>query len=118
MIGSTSHFFFFFQAEDGIRDYKVTGVQTCALPIYSGRGRRTAGGRIGMSTSASRPLYAYVGSRTTRERDARGEGITVYRVDEATGGLQHLQTVDGLSNPSFLALDAAGTRLYTRSEER
>src|ERR1039457_7432912 len=26
--------FFFFQAEDGIRDYKVTGVQTCALPIF------------------------------------------------------------------------------------
>src|SRR5256885_6849704 len=29
--------FFFFQAEDGIRDYKVTGVQTCALPIYPAR---------------------------------------------------------------------------------
>src|SRR5690349_22034331 len=28
--------FFFFQAEDGIRDLYVTGVQTCALPIYSG----------------------------------------------------------------------------------
>src|SRR5688500_20405883 len=28
---------FFFQAEDGIRDYKVTGVQTCALPISSMR---------------------------------------------------------------------------------
>src|SRR3989454_8192467 len=27
-------FVFFFQAEDGIRDYKVTGVQTCALPIW------------------------------------------------------------------------------------
>src|SRR5437879_11230625 len=26
-------FFFFFQAEDGIRDTSVTGVQTCALPI-------------------------------------------------------------------------------------
>ena len=26
-------FFFFFQAEDGIRDRDVTGVQTCALPI-------------------------------------------------------------------------------------
>src|SRR5260370_41200253 len=26
--------FFFFQAEDGIRDSSVTGVQTCALPIY------------------------------------------------------------------------------------
>src|SRR5438093_11833185 len=27
--------FFFFQAEDGIRDWSVTGVQTCALPIYT-----------------------------------------------------------------------------------
>src|SRR2546422_1394213 len=27
-------FFFFFQAEDGIRDVAVTGVQTCALPIF------------------------------------------------------------------------------------
>src|SRR5688500_20255652 len=32
-MSSCSCFVFFFQAEDGIRDYKVTGVQTCALPI-------------------------------------------------------------------------------------
>src|SRR5256885_5155603 len=32
-LGCSFGFFFFFQAEDGIRDYKVTGVQTCALPI-------------------------------------------------------------------------------------
>src|SRR5688572_32809809 len=32
-------FFFFFQAEDGIRDLTVTGVQTCALPISRGRSR-------------------------------------------------------------------------------
>src|SRR5256885_2954968 len=32
--------FFFFQAEDGIRDYKVTGVQTCALPISVAPGLR------------------------------------------------------------------------------
>src|SRR5256885_84276 len=32
--GSRISGFFFFQAEDGIRDYKVTGVQTCALPIW------------------------------------------------------------------------------------
>src|SRR5256885_4567435 len=32
--GSLIGVFFFFQAEDGIRDYKVTGVQTCALPIF------------------------------------------------------------------------------------
>ena len=30
---------FFFQAEDGIRDTSVTGVQTCALPIWDGRRR-------------------------------------------------------------------------------
>src|SRR5216683_2804795 len=33
-------FFFFFQAEDGIRDLIVTGVQTCALPILRGRPAR------------------------------------------------------------------------------
>src|SRR2546429_6170467 len=31
--GNVMKFFFFFQAEDGIRDVAVTGVQTCALPI-------------------------------------------------------------------------------------
>src|SRR5437773_5012299 len=33
-------FFIFFQAEDGIRDRDVTGVQTCALPIYREVGRQ------------------------------------------------------------------------------
>src|SRR5438093_8038955 len=38
--------FFFFQAEDGIRDWSVTGVQTCALPILSDpRDTRRAGAR-------------------------------------------------------------------------
>src|SRR2546430_7873271 len=47
-------FFFFFQAEDGIRDLTVTGVQTCALPIsssiedrvYPGEGTATIGLRV------------------------------------------------------------------------
>src|SRR6266581_4691350 len=43
--------FFFFQAEDGIRDGRVTGVQTCALPISSARGRR-AGATPGAATSS------------------------------------------------------------------
>src|SRR2546425_2311505 len=37
-------FFFFFQAEDGIRDKLVTGVQTCALPIF------TVGATIALAT--------------------------------------------------------------------
>src|SRR5205823_8768897 len=36
-------FFFFFQAEDGIRDKLVTGVQTCALPIWLMQDRPRAG---------------------------------------------------------------------------
>src|SRR2546423_10976672 len=36
VVGDVAWFFFFFQAEDGIRDKLVTGVQTCALPIWSG----------------------------------------------------------------------------------
>src|SRR3989454_6790382 len=38
-------FLFFFQAEDGIRDYKVTGVQTCALPICPAASRADQHGR-------------------------------------------------------------------------
>src|SRR5256885_7072363 len=45
-------FFFFFQAEDGIRDYKVTGVQTCALPISS---KDTAGFGISIDLDVVTP---------------------------------------------------------------
>src|SRR6266542_4967743 len=38
-------FFFFFQAEDGIRDATVTGVQTCALPISGGAAVRQRAGK-------------------------------------------------------------------------
>src|SRR5437016_9884025 len=39
-LSSSFIFFFFFQAEDGIRDWSVTGVQTCALPIFGRAHRR------------------------------------------------------------------------------
>lgn len=58
-------------------------------------------------------LFAYVGSRTTRERHARGEGISVFEVDRASGALDRVQVVTDLVNPSFLALNRAGDRLYT-----
>jgi len=71
------------------------------------------------STQASRPaqskgvpMFAYVGSRTTRERNARGEGISVFQVDQESGRLSLVQIVRDLVNPSFLALNKAGTHLY------
>src|SRR2546430_12829544 len=39
-------FFFFFQAEDGIRDLTVTGVQTCALPIWLDCGQGGSDSRL------------------------------------------------------------------------
>src|SRR5207249_9751659 len=41
---------FFFQAEDGIRDRSVTGVQTCALPILEAKG--WSSGRVGLLLTA------------------------------------------------------------------
>src|SRR5205807_3067675 len=41
-----------FQAEDGIRDYKVTGVQTCALPIYLANRSQKSGIRSQKSDGA------------------------------------------------------------------
>jgi 6-phosphogluconolactonase len=57
-------------------------------------------------------FYAYVGCRTTRERNARGEGITVYRLDATDGGWTQVQLLGGLPNPSFLAFDRRRRFLY------
>src|SRR2546425_12314449 len=47
-------YFFFFQAEDGIRDKLVTGVQTCALPICISRSSRLWPGRRGAARAGLR----------------------------------------------------------------
>src|SRR3989440_4799709 len=59
-----SCFFFFFQAEDGIRDLIVTGVQTCALPI---------------SPSAGLCKFFYLDSSMVEElAQASGEGGAIF----------------------------------------
>src|SRR2546430_4312000 len=81
---------FFFQAEDGIRDLTVTGVQTCALPISLGRtlcGDLLPAGGVDLGSAclaharfvqplrqpagglAARPLVPYL--RRTRRRDRK-----------------------------------------------
>src|SRR5258708_29103697 len=47
-------YFFFFQAEDGIRDDLVTGVQTCALPIFSASTASTVTSSVSPGLTASR----------------------------------------------------------------
>src|SRR5256886_8436444 len=82
-------FFFFFQAEDGIRDLTVTGVQTCALPIY--------------------PLHYH--SSTFRAVVIKGAYIYV----PETGEEKRLGAGSYFSYP---ALDRHSTRGAERSEER
>src|SRR5438093_11850045 len=75
---ATSSAFFFFQAEDGIRDWSVTGVQTCALPIFFWVGIAHSGPLI------SAILFLFrSGWRTAVYRTA--EAMTVFAV--MTAGL-------------------------------
>ena len=58
-------------------------------------------------------ICAYVGSRTSRKRQARGEGISVFAVSADQQKLERIQLVGGLENPSYLLLNRAGDRLYS-----
>src|SRR5205823_6745221 len=106
------HFFFFFQAEDGIRDKLVTGVQTCALPILIlclGKTpqqiveiavRMNESHDLVLATRASRSIYqrlrkALDGKRVTRSEERRvgkegraggGRGGADHHEERLTGG--------------------------------
>ncbi len=58
-------------------------------------------------------MFVYVGCYTTKQRNARGEGINVYRMDRASGAWTHLQLVRDLVNPSWLTLDGQQRCLYS-----
>jgi len=64
------------------------------------------------AAQSSAGLFAYVGSFTTAQRKARGDGIHVYRVDPASGAWTHVQHIGDLINPSFLALSPDQPVLY------
>src|SRR5437764_7444638 len=83
--------FFFFQAEDGIRDTSVTGVQTCALPIWARHSVRAA------ALSKNPPVFRACPGKRRARSDAP------YPADESGGGA---------------ALRRSVTTRLTRSEER
>lgn len=56
--------------------------------------------------------YAYVGCRTTKERNARGKGIKVFEIAE-NGDWKLIQTLQTRPNPSFLCTDKTGRYLYS-----
>src|SRR5690606_40341606 len=81
--------FLFFQAEDGIRAFHVTGVQTCALPIYPNRDMPpvTSSAAVMFSGStpwARSPVATALGSRITSPRGSSSServGVTVSGID-------------------------------------
>src|SRR6266567_2017345 len=92
-------FLFFFQAEDGIRDLTVTGVQTCALPISR---RRRAGSGSRRSWRPSRvafdltDLSGHELAGILRRREASAADVTeeaLARIDRADGSLHAFLTV-------------------------
>src|SRR3712207_8365001 len=84
--------FFFFQAEDGIRDIGVTGVQTCALPILAQvvclAHSHEGGGRA--DPLPSRPGYGGdevdPGNSSGEEDGSRGDRLAVHRSEERRVG--------------------------------
>src|SRR6266403_4304883 len=101
---SYAHLFFFFQAEDGIRDLYVTGVQTCALPIYSPDNRALA-----RELKDVKLTRAYIGSCTggkitdfinaARVLKGRRVAVDTFLVPSTTDvsrGLR-METIDGRS---------------------
>src|SRR5260221_5247461 len=60
---------FFFQAEDGIRDHCVTGVQTCALPICGGQ----IPANLGITRSEQFPNAEVGGNLTTTRLSRNGQ---------------------------------------------
>src|SRR5207237_1885985 len=85
-------FFFFFQAEDGIRDSSVTGVQTCALPISRPHGRLLVGPRVAH--------------------------LLDLRLVRLGGSADHLMTTEAGLHRRDPRLARDGHRIVTRSEER
>jgi 6-phosphogluconolactonase len=58
-------------------------------------------------------MLAYVGAYTSKDRNGRGDGINVYRVDEVSGAWTHVQRLGDLVNPSWLLLDRERPVLYS-----
>jgi 6-phosphogluconolactonase len=72
-----------------------------------------AGSAAAQTSPGTASMFAYVGSFTTAQRKARGDGIHVYRADPATGAWTHVQHAGDLVNPSYLALSHDQRVLYS-----
>src|SRR5256885_15476549 len=99
--------FFFFQAEDGIRDYKVTGVQTCALPICFAEGWRHWFAAAGIDPEPSATRLEFDSMRLALEMAALGHGVALARSSYAEDLLR-----TGRVKPLFNVRISASDNVY------
>src|SRR5205809_2460781 len=90
---AVSFYFFFFQAEDGIRDVAVTGVQTCALPILGRIATGTALVALAFAFAAATAIFnatynaqLLVDAQLTNGADVTVTGSTATRSEERRVG--------------------------------
>src|SRR6266446_3578906 len=87
---------FFFQAEDGIRDYKVTGVQTCALPISSAGSALVTAGDLVFWGDQNRRLRAFDADNGTILWEAVVGGMVMTStISYAVNGKQYVMVFTG-----------------------
>src|SRR2546429_5120357 len=77
--------FFFFQAEDGIRDVAVTGVQTCALPISTGAKNQNKAAKA-ITTSSTMAIITSGLRRRGSASPFSANGLNISGAASACGG--------------------------------
>src|SRR5947207_3012387 len=97
-----------------------------ASAVLAGGAPLLAGSIRAQSAARNAPLIAYVGTFSSPLRDVpptqvdlppgNGRGIHLYQVDRTTGALTPSGVYEVGTSPSCLALNAAGTRLYSTNE--
>jgi len=93
--------------------------RTFLLRAAGGMATLAAGGLIPVqdaaaaeSTGAAFPLLAYIGCFTSARRNAKGKGISVYRIDRGSAWTL-LQTLETVPNPQFITFDRQQRYLYS-----
>src|SRR6266540_6226631 len=125
-------FFFFFQAEDGIRDRDVTGVQTCALPILLERVKMLPG--VKAAAIVNHPPFSGRRTNNTFQIEGRPESANPSdrpRADYRTISPDYFQTMnipvlrgraftdrDAADAPNVAIISQACAKLYWPSEDQ
>jgi hypothetical protein len=89
-----------------------------AMAAIAAAGCRTMAAPRATSNAQAAAMFAYVGCYTTKQRNGRGEGISVYRIGRASDTWTHVQLSPDIVNPSFLTLDRQQRFLYSRDLRR